>query len=129
MSAEIDRPKAAGNRPLIRLENIERTYPTGVAALRGVSIDAYESEVVCIVGPSGSGKSTLLRCVNALEPVDGGRVLFGGQDTPRKGKPLRELRRQIGMVFQNFELTAFGGTAAARRDRQGAGDEPPRHAL
>lgn len=116
---DINRPKSAGRQPLIRIENVERVYSNGVAALRGISLNAYEGEVVCIIGPSGSGKSTLLRCVNALEPIDAGRIVFSGQEVPRRGKALRELRRQIGMVFQNFELfphfTALGNVAEGPR--------------
>jgi polar amino acid transport system ATP-binding protein len=99
-----DRPHAAEGPPLISIENVFRRYPTGVEALRGVSMVAYEGEVVCIIGPSGSGKSTLLRCVNGLEPIDKGGIVFGGEKVVVKGRQAREIRRHIGMVFQNFEL-------------------------
>jgi polar amino acid transport system ATP-binding protein len=72
--------------------------------LRGVSLVAHEGEVVCIIGPSGSGKSTLLRCVNGLEPIDRGRILLGDREVRAKSREAREIRRQIGMVFQSFEL-------------------------
>ncbi len=72
--------------------------------MRGVSLLAYEGEVVCIIGPSGGGKSTLLRCVNALQPFDAGRIAFDGQEITHKGAAARALRRNIGMVFQSFEL-------------------------
>src|SRR5580658_7942869 len=100
-----DRRRHAGGAPaLIQIEAVFRRYPTGVEALRGVSLIAHEGEVVCIIGPSGSGKSTLLRCVNGLEPIDRGRILFDGQQVRVKGRGAREIRRQIGMVFQSFEL-------------------------
>jgi polar amino acid transport system ATP-binding protein len=103
--AESDHRRRAGNGPaLIRVEDVFRRYPTGVEALRGVSLAAHEGEVVCIIGPSGSGKSTLLRCVNGLEPIDRGRILVGGQEVRVKGREAREIRQQIGMVFQSFEL-------------------------
>jgi polar amino acid transport system ATP-binding protein len=89
---------------LVHVDDVSRRYPNGVEALRGVSLVAYEGEVVCIIGPSGSGKSTLLRCVNGLEAIDGGRILFGGREVRAKGREAREIRRQIGMVFQSFEL-------------------------
>jgi polar amino acid transport system ATP-binding protein len=89
---------------LVHVDDVSRRYPNGVEALRGVSLVAYEGEVVCIIGPSGSGKSTLLRCVNGLEAIDGGRILFGGREVRTKGREAREIRRQIGMVFQSFEL-------------------------
>ena len=105
MQQQSDRRTRAHEGPeLIRIEDVCRRYPTGVEALRGVSMVAHEGEVVCIIGPSGSGKSTLLRCVNGLEPIDRGRILFGGQEVHVRGRAAREIRRQIGMVFQSFEL-------------------------
>ena len=100
-----ERRRRNGDGPaLIRIEDVFRRYPTGVEALRGVSLCAHEGEVVCIIGPSGSGKSTLLRCVNGLEPIDRGRILVGDREVRVKGREAREIRRQIGMVFQSFEL-------------------------
>jgi polar amino acid transport system ATP-binding protein len=98
------RHRAVGERALVQIEVVFRRYPTGVEALRGVSLVAYEGEVVCIIGPSGSGKSTLLRCVNGLEPIDRGRILIGGREVRTKGREAREIRQRIGMVFQTFEL-------------------------
>ena len=104
---------------LIRVEEVFRRYPTGVEALRGVSLIAHEGEVVCIIGPSGSGKSTLLRCVNGLEPIDRGRILFGDREVRGKGREARAIRQQIGMVFQSFELfphmTALGNVGEGPR--------------
>jgi polar amino acid transport system ATP-binding protein len=101
----IDQRRHASDEPaLIRIEDVHRRYPNGVEALRGVSLTAHEGEVVCIIGPSGSGKSTLLRCVNGLEPIDRGRIVFQGREVGVKGREAREIRRHIGMVFQNFEL-------------------------
>ena len=99
MTGQRDRTSA-----LIRIEDVHRRYPNGVKALRGVSLVAHEGEVVCIIGPSGSGKSTLLRCVNGLEPIDRGRILLGDREVRAKSREAREIRRQIGMVFQSFEL-------------------------
>jgi polar amino acid transport system ATP-binding protein len=99
MTGQRDRTPA-----LIRIEDVHRRYPNGVEALRGVSLVAHEGEVVCIIGPSGSGKSTLLRCVNGLEPIDRGRILLGDREVRAKSREAREIRRQIGMVFQSFEL-------------------------
>ena len=100
-----DHRRHANDEPaLVRIEDVHRRYPTGVEALRGVSLTAHEGEVVCIIGPSGSGKSTLLRCINGLEPIDRGRILFDGQQVRVKGRGAREIRRHIGMVFQSFEL-------------------------
>jgi polar amino acid transport system ATP-binding protein len=102
---EADRRRLAhAGAALVHVDDVSRRYPTGVEALRGVSLVAHEGEVVCIIGPSGSGKSTLLRCINGLEPIDRGRILFGGREVRAKGREAREIRQQIGMVFQSFEL-------------------------
>src|SRR5205085_3847872 len=102
---EADRRRLAhSGQALVHIEDVHRRYPSGVEALRGVSLVAHEGEVVCVIGPSGSGKSTLLRCVNGLEAIDRGRILFGGREVRAKGREAREIRRQIGMVFQSFEL-------------------------
>ncbi|HEY0522797.1 MAG TPA: amino acid ABC transporter ATP-binding protein [Stellaceae bacterium] len=73
-------------------------------ALDGVSASVQRGEVVCLIGPSGSGKSTLLRCTNALETLDGGRILFDGEPLPGGERAARTVRRRMGMVFQSFEL-------------------------
>jgi polar amino acid transport system ATP-binding protein len=105
MTEPNDRRQGTHDAPaVIRIEDVFRRYPTGVEALRGVSLIAHEGEVVCIIGPSGSGKSTLLRCVNGLEPIDRGRIRIGDREVHAKSRDAREIRRQIGMVFQSFEL-------------------------
>lgn len=72
--------------------------------LRGVALDVAEGEVVTIIGPSGSGKSTLLRCLNLLEVPTSGSVRILGQEITARGVKLPLLRRQVGMVFQSFNL-------------------------
>jgi polar amino acid transport system ATP-binding protein len=74
--------------------------------LKGVDLTLARGECLVLVGPSGSGKSTLLRCLNLLEPVDSGRILFAGEEITNAGRRAPEIRRRIGMVFQNFELFA-----------------------
>ena len=75
--------------------------------LRGVDLSVAPGECLVLLGPSGSGKSTLLRCLNLLEPVQSGRILFEGQDVAGlTGGPAHAVRRRLGMVFQNFELFA-----------------------
>jgi polar amino acid transport system ATP-binding protein len=59
---------------------------------------------VCLIGASGSGKSTLLRCINLLEPVDGGRILIGGEEITAPGVDVDRIRRRVGIVFQAFNL-------------------------
>ena len=90
--------------PQLRLVDLDKTYPGGHHALRGVSLDVADGEVVVIVGPSGCGKSTLLRTINGLEPINSGQILFDGADLAAPGVSWPEVRRRIGMVFQSYEL-------------------------
>lgn len=89
--------------PILVFENVSKRYGE-LTALDGVDLTISRGEVVCLIGPSGSGKSTLLRCANALEPLDGGRVLFEGREVRSRDGSARLVRRRMGMVFQNFEL-------------------------
>jgi polar amino acid transport system ATP-binding protein len=73
-------------------------------ALDGVSLTVERGSVVCLIGPSGSGKSTFLRCLNGLERPDSGTILFDGHPVHPDRRDIREVRRRMGMVFQNFEL-------------------------
>ncbi|MCK6454568.1 MAG: amino acid ABC transporter ATP-binding protein [Alphaproteobacteria bacterium] len=107
----------AGTQPVIVYHEVVKRYGS-FTALDRVSGQVNRGEVVCLIGPSGSGKSTLLRCTNALEPFDGGRVLFDGVELPRAESEARHVRRRMGMVFQNFELfphmTALDNVAVGR---------------
>jgi polar amino acid transport system ATP-binding protein len=87
----------------LRLEGVHKRF--GQAhVLRGVDLTLGEHEVVCLIGASGSGKSTLLRCVNLLEPIDAGRILLFGRDIGAPGVDRNAVRREIGIVFQAFNL-------------------------
>ncbi|GII87018.1 peptide ABC transporter ATP-binding protein [Sphaerisporangium siamense] len=92
-----------GRPPLIRIRNLHKRFGDN-EVLRGVDLDVREGEVVTIIGPSGSGKSTLLRCVNLLEIPTSGEVHVLGQQINAKGARLDRIRREIGMVFQQFNL-------------------------
>ena len=72
--------------------------------LDGISLDVHQGEVVVLVGPSGCGKSTLLRCMNGLEPIQGGEILLDGQKIEKGSKELTKIRQKIGMVFQSYDL-------------------------
>lgn len=94
------------SEPILRIKNLQKTYPNGVQALKGVSFDVKKGEFLVIIGLSGSGKSTLLRCLNRLHDPTGGEVRFHEQDTTQLSTPseIRGLRKKIGMIFQHFNL-------------------------
>lgn len=72
--------------------------------LKGIDLHVDSGEVVCIIGPSGSGKSTLLRCLNRLEEINGGEVNVNGVNISAKDTDINSVRKNIGMVFQHFNL-------------------------
>jgi polar amino acid transport system ATP-binding protein len=88
---------------LVELSNIVKRYGTHTV-LNGVSLNVEKGEIIAIIGRSGSGKSTLLRCVNGLEPIQGGSVSFEGTRVNDPGTDLRKLRQHVGIVFQSFNL-------------------------
>jgi polar amino acid transport system ATP-binding protein len=101
------------SEPMIEIKRVSKSFGA-LQVLREVDLTVARSEVVCVIGPSGSGKSTLLRCVNFLESYDSGEIriegrLIGFRDAsggrqPMPARILREMRREIGMVFQHFNL-------------------------
>jgi len=95
--------KGSQSAPVVAYDKVRKLYGDFVA-LDGISVQVNKGEVMCLIGPSGSGKSTLLRCTNALETLDGGRVLIDGVALPTDERDARKLRQKMGMVFQNFEL-------------------------
>ena len=90
---------------MLELRQLEKRYPTGDIALKGVSLRVGAGEVLGLIGPSGAGKSTLIRCVNRLVQPSGGQIDLDGQDLSALGSSgLRNARRQIGMIFQEYAL-------------------------
>jgi polar amino acid transport system ATP-binding protein len=75
-----------------------------IEVLRGIDLSVEEHQVVCLIGPSGCGKSTLLRCVNGLETIAGGEILLSGDRVSGPGVDVNRLRRDVGIVFQSFNL-------------------------
>ena len=89
--------------PLIKISNLRKTYGQFVA-LHGINLDIAQGEVLCVVGPSGSGKSTLIRCINHLEPFEKGSEITVDGIPVRPGPDLDQVRAEVGMVFQSFNL-------------------------
>ncbi len=88
---------------IIRVEDLHKHFGA-MHVLRGVNLEVARGEVVVIIGPSGSGKSTFLRCLNRLEEPSRGRIWLEGTDITDRRVNLPRVRRQIGMVFQHFNL-------------------------
>jgi polar amino acid transport system ATP-binding protein len=88
---------------LVELLDVVKRYGTHTV-LNGVSLKVEKGEIIAIIGRSGSGKSTLLRCVNGLEPIQGGTVSFDGTIVNDHATDLRKLRQHVGIVFQSFNL-------------------------
>ncbi len=86
---------------LLQVKDLIKEYE-GNRILDGVNLEIEQGQVVVVVGPSGCGKSTLLRCINALEPIQGGQVILEGKTVGKDN--LEELRQKIGMVFQSYDL-------------------------
>jgi polar amino acid transport system ATP-binding protein len=93
----------SGHAPFISVRGVAKSFGK-VVVLDGIDFDVHHAEVVCIIGPSGSGKSTLLRCINRLETPSRGSVVVEGVDILAPGVNLPKVRREIGMVFQSFNL-------------------------
>ncbi len=88
---------------LLEIDNVRKSYGSNTV-LNGLNMTVDEHEVVCLIGASGSGKSTLLRCINALEPIDSGQIYLDGEPVHGEWVDVNELREDIGMVFQSFNL-------------------------
>ena len=89
--------------PVVVVEDVHKRFGA-VEVLKGVSLTVESGGVVAIIGRSGSGKSTLLRCMNGLEPFQSGRIEVAGHVVDQDPKRLRDLRRDVGIVFQSYNL-------------------------
>ena len=89
---------------VLSIRGLSKSYSDSIHALRDVNIEVKEGEFLVILGPSGAGKSTLMRCINRLVEPTEGTVFHKGQEITGKRRNLRAVRRQFGMVFQQFNL-------------------------
>lgn len=88
---------------IIDIEHLTKSFG-GNVVLNDLSLSVSKGEVVVLIGPSGCGKSTLLRCINGLEPIQGGSVKLHGEPVEHGKKSLYKVRQKIGMVFQSYDL-------------------------
>ena len=92
-------------QPILEINRLQKIYPNGTHALKGIDFNVNKGEFLVVIGLSGSGKSTLLRCINRLIEASSGKVIFKDLEmTQLKGRPLRQARSRIGMIFQHFNL-------------------------
>ena len=91
------------NNTVIQVRNLKKEFGTN-AVLKGIDIDIYKGDVVCVIGASGSGKSTFLRCLNLLEIPSDGEIIFEGANLTSDKVDLNLHRQKMGMVFQQFNL-------------------------
>ena len=89
--------------PLVEIKGVHKSFGD-LEVLRNIDLDIERGDIDVVVGRSGSGKSTLLRCINGLEPIDRGTIRVDGQELVRNRSKLRQLRQDVGIVFQSFNL-------------------------
>lgn len=88
---------------LLQISHVKKQFGDQVI-LKDISLEVNTGDVIVVVGPSGCGKSTLLRCINGLEPIQGGEVLLDGQKIDPESRDITRVRQKIGMVFQSYDL-------------------------
>ncbi|MYR92943.1 MULTISPECIES: amino acid ABC transporter ATP-binding protein [unclassified Streptomyces] len=122
--------------PLIELRDVNKHFGE-LHVLQDINLTVGRGEVVVVIGPSGSGKSTLCRAVNRLETIESGSILIDGKPLPAEGKGLAQLRAEVGMVFQSFNLFAHKTVLAnvslaqlkVRKRKKGEADRRSRELL
>lgn len=114
------------NQVLLEIKELYKEYD-GKRVLDGINLNVHKGEVVVVLGPSGCGKSTLLRCLNGLEEIQGGDIKLSGKSLTGPDVNWQEIRQQIGMVFQNYDLfphmsvienILLGPTKVQKRDKK-----------
>ena len=98
-------PATGGAAPLVVLTDVNKHFGQ-LHVLRDINLSVHQGEVVVVIGPSGSGKSTLCRTINRLETIDSGTITIAGVQLAQEGRQLAQLRADVGMVFQSFNLFA-----------------------
>ena len=91
------------DQPIVSVKEVYKSFGE-LEVLKGVTFDVMKGEVICIIGPSGSGKSTLIRCINALNDIQSGSITVEGQEVHAPNLDKLELRKKVGMVFQQYNL-------------------------
>ncbi len=91
------------DQPIVSIRQVHKSFGD-LEVLKGVTLDVMKGEVICIIGPSGSGKSTLIRCINALNTINSGSILVHGREVHDGSLDKLELRKKVGMVFQQYNL-------------------------
>jgi glutamate transport system ATP-binding protein len=91
--------------PMVSMKAVNKHFGA-LHVLKDINLDVDRGQVIVVLGPSGSGKSTLCRTINRLEPIDSGTIAIDGEVLPAEGKKLAQLRSDVGMVFQSFNLFA-----------------------
>ncbi|WP_328695127.1 amino acid ABC transporter ATP-binding protein [Streptomyces sp. NBC_00342] len=122
--------------PLIELRGVNKFYGK-LHVLQDINLTVGRGEVVVVIGPSGSGKSTLCRTINRLETIESGHITLDGRPLPEEGRGLAELRTEVGMVFQSFNLFAHKTVLAnvslaqlkVRKRKKGEADKRSRELL
>ena len=90
-------------KPIIQMQNVDKHFAK-FQALKNINFEVSKGEKIVICGPSGSGKSTLIRCINRLEEHDGGKIIINGTELTNEITDIDAVRREVGMVFQSFNL-------------------------
>jgi polar amino acid transport system ATP-binding protein len=127
----VNEPAPPPGETALVIEGLHKSFgPTEV--LKGIDLNVAAHEVICLIGASGSGKSTLLRCTNLLETIDSGRIFLFGQEVTAPDVDENLLRRQVGIVFQSYNLfphmtvlnnVTLAPIRALRTDRRQAEEE------
>jgi len=89
--------------PIIKMNHVKKAFGE-LVVLKDINLEIKKGEVLVVLGPSGSGKSTLIRCINRLEKIDGGQIIFENKDIYSPDMDVHKLRAKVGMVFQQFNL-------------------------